>query len=68
MATPSSILAWKIPWTEEADRLQSLGFQSIRHDRTAEHAHTHVFFLSFFFLHACFLMDFPGGSLQETGN
>ena len=69
MATLSSILAWKIPWTEESGRLQSLGFQSIRHDGVTEHAHTHVFFLSFFFfLHACFLMDFPGGSLQERGN
>ena len=25
MATPSSILAWKIPWTEESGRLQSMG-------------------------------------------
>ena len=25
MATHSSILAWKIPWTEEPDRLQSIG-------------------------------------------
>ena len=28
MATPSSILAWEIPWTEEPGRLQSLGSQS----------------------------------------
>ena len=28
MATHSSILAWKIPWTEEPDRLQSMGSQS----------------------------------------
>ena len=28
MATHSSILAWKIPWTEEPDRLQSMGLQS----------------------------------------
>ena len=26
MATNSSILAWRIPWTEEPDRLQSMGF------------------------------------------
>ena len=25
IATHSSILAWKIPWTEEPDRLQSMG-------------------------------------------
>ena len=28
MATHSSILAWRIPWTEEPDRLQSIGLQS----------------------------------------
>ena len=28
MATHFSILAWKIPWTEEPDRLQSMGLQS----------------------------------------
>ena len=32
MATHSSILAWRIPWTEEPGRLQSMGSQSIRHD------------------------------------
>ena len=28
-ATPSSILAWKIPWTEEPDGLQSMGSQRV---------------------------------------
>ena len=28
MSTHSSILAWRIPWTEEPDRLQSMGSQS----------------------------------------
>ena len=32
MATQSSILAWKIPWTEDPGRLQSLGSQRIGHD------------------------------------
>ena len=32
MATHSSILAWKIPWTEEPGRLQSIGLQRVRHD------------------------------------
>ena len=31
-ATHSSILAWKIPWTEEPGGLQSMGLQRIRHD------------------------------------
>ena len=32
MATHSSILAWKIPWTEEPGGLQSMGWQRVRHD------------------------------------
>ena len=32
MATCSSILAWRIPWTEEPGRLQSIGSQKVRHD------------------------------------
>ena len=32
MATHSSTLAWKIPWAEESDRLQSMGLQRVRHD------------------------------------
>ena len=32
MASHSSILAWKIPWTEEPDRLQSMGSQRVVHD------------------------------------
>ena len=32
MATHSSILAWKIPWTEEPGRLQSMGLQRVEHD------------------------------------
>ena len=31
-ATHSSILAWEIPWTEEPDRLQSMGSQRVRRD------------------------------------
>ena len=32
MATHSSILAWRIPWTEEPDGLQSMGSQRDGHD------------------------------------
>ena len=34
MATHSSTLAWKIPWTEEPGRLQSMGSQRVAHDWT----------------------------------
>ena len=32
MATHSSTLAWKIPWTEDPGRLQSMGSQRVGHD------------------------------------
>ena len=32
MGTPSAILAWRIPWTEESGGLPSLESQSVRHD------------------------------------
>ena len=32
MATHSSVLAWRIPWTEKPGRLQSMGSQSVRHN------------------------------------
>ena len=32
MATHSSILAWRIPWTEESDELPSIGSQRVGHD------------------------------------
>ena len=32
MATHSSVLTWKIPWTEDPGRLQSMGSQRVRQD------------------------------------
>ena len=32
MATHSSILVWRIPWTEESGGLQSMGSKRVRHD------------------------------------
>ena len=32
IATHSSTLAWKIPWTEEPSRLQSMGSQKVKYD------------------------------------
>ena len=34
MATHSSILAWRIPWTEVPDGLQSIGSQRVGHNRS----------------------------------
>ena len=36
MATHSSLLAWRIPWTEEPGGLQSRGLQRVRHDRVTK--------------------------------
>ena len=32
MATHSSLVAWRIPWTEEPGRLESMGLQRVRHN------------------------------------
>ena len=37
MATHSSVLAWRILWTEEPGRLQSMGSQRVRHDWAIKH-------------------------------
>jgi len=41
MATHSSILAWKIPWTEKPGGLQSIGLQRVRHN-WSNFAHTYL--------------------------
>ena len=50
MATHSRILAWRIPWTEEPDRLEFMGSQRVGHDyvtntHTHTHTHTHTQFI-----------------------
>ena len=42
MTTLPSILAWRIPRTEEPGGLQSMGLQRLRHDRAYMHTHTHT--------------------------
>ena len=49
MATLSCILAWRIPWTEKPNRLQSMGFKEPNKTErlnTHTHTHTHVCMLS----------------------
>ena len=43
MATQSSLLAWRIPWTEESGGLQSVGSQRVGRDRACMHAHMSIF-------------------------
>ena len=42
MAPHSSSLAWRIPWTEELCRLQSMGLRRVRLDWVTKHTHTHT--------------------------
>ena len=56
MATHSSILAWRIPWTEDTDWLWSMGSQRVEHDWE---------WLTFHFISLCFC-DFKWLSKRET--
>ena len=60
MATHSSILAWKIPWTEEPGGIQLMGLQTVRHNWATEHAYLSI--LSFVCLFLIFipLSELPG--------
>ena len=64
MATHSSILARRIPWTEEPDRLQFTGSQRVGHNFTFTFMYAALVlgFLFFFHLHVVFLHCF---SLKE---
>ena len=42
MATHASVLAWRIPRTEEPGGLQSMGSQGVGHHSAAEHARIHI--------------------------
>ena len=59
MATYSSILAWKIPWTEEPDRLQSMGLQRVGHKGASKH------FLLFLLFKNLFHFPLLSPSLQD---
>ena len=49
METHSNVLAWKMPWTEEPSRLQSIASQRVRHDlRNFPHRHSHTCFYTNF--------------------
>ena len=62
MATHSSILAWRIPWTEEPGALQTMKSQRVRHDRvtnTHTHTHTHTHAHPIYVIRSnCFYMTF----------
>ena len=45
MATHSSILVWRIPWTEEPGRLQSIGSQRVGQDLATEKQQLKILFM-----------------------
>ena len=56
MATHSSIVAWKIPWSEEPGRLQPRGHKE---SDTTEHTHTHT--------HTHYPLESPALGSSKTG-
>ena len=50
VATHSSIFAWRIPWTEEPDRLQSMGSQRVRRDSATSLLADQKTYMNFFYL------------------
>ena len=54
MAIHSRTIAWKIPWTEEPGRLQSMGSQRVRHDWAT--SFSLFFILSFAYWLVCFFV------------
>ena len=46
MATHSSVLAWRTPWTEKPGRLQSIGSQRIRHHSQMHHSNSGCYCVS----------------------
>ena len=62
MATHSSILAWKIPWTVEPGRLQSMGLQRVRYDSAMNTLFFYILpilnsFHNIFCLFVCFCIE-----------
>ena len=54
MATHSSILAWRIPWTEEPGKLQSIRSQRVRYDRGSKHKN--IITLTVLFLYYAYIL------------
>ena len=64
MATDSSILAWEVPWTEEPDKLQSVGSQRAGHTErlstftsTMANNSEHLFSFEHHMCHLCILLS-----------
>ena len=59
MAVQSSILAWKILWTEELAGLESMGLQRVRHKLATEHNAVHSIYkilYIYIYTHTCIML------------
>ena len=61
MATHSSILAWRIPWTEEPGGVQSMRSQRVRHKWASTKTRTHTICLKAMCIHVHFLFHWTVG-------
>ena len=66
MAAHSSILAWKIPWTEEPGGLQSMGSQRVRHDLATEHARRHALTHAISWIHLSYVTLNEGSQMRKA--
>ena len=70
MVTHSNILAWKIPWTEEPDGLQSVGLQS--HTQLSDfhfhtYTHTHIYICMYVYVTSLVAQMLKGlSTMRET--
>ena len=67
MATHSSILAWKIPWTEEPGGLQSMGLQRVGHDSMTDTFHLILMMMRHFVKNRQNICKASGTIIEATG-
>ena len=64
MATHCSILAWRIPWKEESNRLQSMGSQRVGHDLATKHQNCLIEFFIVYVFYECLLCYLKSESIS----
>ena len=68
MGPHSSILAWKIPWTEEPGGLQSMGSQRVGHDLATKHHHHPELTIRLIFFPLSFLLKIVKQTNKQRAN
>ena len=64
VATHSSIFAWNTPWTEEPNRLQSMGSQRVGHDLATKHQNCLIGFFIVYVFYECLLCFLKSESIS----